>query len=103
MIRDAHPKEIHFLVSSPPITHPCFYGMDFPDPTELIANKFNRDSNAIAREIGVDSVRYLSADGLVEAVKESNESGLNYCTACFTGNYPVPVDFDVEKEENELV
>jgi len=103
MIRDANPKEIHFLVSSPPITHPCFYGMDFPDPKELIANKFNRDSKAIAKEIGVDSVRYLSADGLVEAVKESNESGLDYCTACFTGNYPVPVEFNVGKEENELV
>jgi amidophosphoribosyltransferase len=103
MIRDANPKEIHFLVSSPPITHPCFYGMDFPDPTELIANKFNRDIDAIAREIGVDSVRYLSAEGLVEAVKESNESGLDYCTACFTGNYPVPVEFNVGKEENELV
>lgn len=103
MIRDANPKEIHFLVSSPPITHPCFYGMDFPDPKELIANKFNRDSEAIAKEIGVDSVRYLSADGLVEAVKESNESGLDYCTACFTGNYPVPVEFNVGKEENELV
>ena len=103
MIRDAKPKEIHFLVSSPPITHPCFYGMDFPDPEELIANKFNRDSEAIAMEIGVDSVRYLSADGLVEAVKESNESGLDYCTACFTGKYPVPVEFNVGKEENELV
>src|SRR6056297_206391 len=103
MIRDANPKEIHFLVSSPPITHPCFYGMDFPDPEELIANKFDRDVDAIAREIGVDSLRYLSADGLVEAVKEANDSEHGYCTACFTGNYPVPVDFGIEKEENEIV
>ncbi|CAN5269652.1 amidophosphoribosyltransferase [soil metagenome] len=103
MIRNANPLEIHFLVSSPPITHPCFYGMDFPSPEELIANKFNRDEQAIAREIGVDSVRYLSARGLVEAVQESNESDHSYCTACFTGSYPVPVDFDVEKEENEVV
>ena len=102
MIRNANPLEIHFLVSSPPITHPCFYGMDFPSPEELIANKFNRDVDAIAREIGVDSVRYLSAEGLVDAVKESNESKHSYCTACFTGNYPVPVDFGVEKEENEI-
>jgi len=103
MIRNANPLEIHFLVSSPPITHPCFYGMDFPSPEELIANKFNRDVDAIAREIGVDSVRYLSADGLVDAVKESNPSKHSYCTACFTGNYPVPVHFGVEKEENEIV
>lgn len=103
MIRDANPLEIHFLVSSPPITHPCFYGMDFPSPEELIANKFNRDSAAIAREIGVDSLRYLSAEGLVDAVKEANSSNHSYCTACFTGNYPVPVDFGIEKEENEIV
>lgn len=103
MIRDANPLEIHFLVSSPPITHPCFYGMDFPDPEELIANKYNSDREAMAREIGVDSLRYLSADGLVEAVKEANDSHHSYCTACFTGNYPVPVHFGVEKEENEIV
>jgi amidophosphoribosyltransferase len=103
MIRDANPLEIHFLVSSPPITHPCFYGMDFPSPEELIANKFKSDLNAIAREIGVDSLRYLSANGLVEAVKDANDSQHDYCTACFTGNYPVPVDFGVEKEENEII
>ena len=103
MIREANPLEVHFLVSSPPITHPCFYGMDFPSTEELIANKFNSDTKAIAREIGVDSVRYLSAEGLVEAVKEANKSSHSYCTACFTGEYPVPVNFGVEKEENEIV
>ncbi|MCC5941944.1 MAG: amidophosphoribosyltransferase, partial [Balneolaceae bacterium] len=103
MIREANPAEIHFLVSSPPITHPCFYGMDFPSTEELIANKFNSDVDAIAREIGVDSVRYLSAEGLVSAVKDANDSHHSYCTACFTGEYPVPVDFSVEKEENEIV
>lgn len=103
MIQEANPSEVHFLVSSPPITHPCFYGMDFPSPEELIANRFNRDPEAIAKEIGVDSVRYLSAEGLVSAVKKANESGHGYCTACFTGNYPVSVDFSVEKEENEIV
>ena len=103
MIREANPLEVHFLVSSPPITHPCFYGMDFPSTEELIANKFNSDTKAIAREIGVDSVRYLSAEGLVEAVKEANRSSHSYCTACFTGEYPVPVNFGVEKEENEIV
>jgi amidophosphoribosyltransferase len=103
MIRSANPKEIHFLVSSPPITHPCFYGMDFPSPEELIANKFEKNINDIADAIGVDSLRYLSANGLVKAVKESNDSHHDYCTACFTGKYPVPVNFGVEKEENEIV
>ncbi len=103
MIRQANPAEIHFLVSSPPITNPCFYGMDFPSTSELIANRFNRDIDAMAKEIGVDSLRYLSAEGLVSAVKECNPEGGSYCTACFTGNYPVPVHFGAMKEENEIV
>ena len=103
MIRSCNPAEIHFLVSSPPIISPCYYGMDFPSPEELMANKFNRDIEKMAQEIGVDSLRYLSPDGLVNAVKKANPSGHDYCTACFTSKYPVPVNFGVEKEENELV
>jgi len=101
MIRRANPLEIHFLVSSPAITDPCFYGMDFPSPDELIANIFKGDVDRIARELGVDSLHYLSPQGLVEAVKEANEMPGDYCTACFTGSYPVPVNRGVEKEENE--
>jgi len=103
MIRECNPAEIHFLVSSPPIISPCYYGMDFPDPEELMANRFERDINKMANEIGVDSLRYLSPDGLVAAVKEANEGTHGYCTACFTKEYPVPVNFGVQKEENELV
>ncbi len=103
MIRKANPREIHFLVSSPPIISPCYYGMDFPDPTELMANRFDRDIGRMAEEIGVDSLRYLSAEGLVDAVKEANPAGGNYCTACFTEKYPVPVNFGVAKEENETL
>lgn len=103
MIRACNPAEIHFLVSSPPIISPCYYGMDFPSPEELMANKFDRDIEKMAKEIGVDSLRYLSPDGLVNAVKKANPSGHDYCTACFTSKYPVPVNFGVEKEENELV
>lgn len=103
MIRKANPIEVHFLVSSPPITHPCYYGMDFPSPNELIANVFNGDVGRIAAELGVDSLHYLSPRGLVDAVNEANTSKHGYCTACFTGNYPVPVTTGVEKEENELI
>jgi amidophosphoribosyltransferase len=102
MVRSANPAEVHFLVSSPPITHPCFYGMDFPSPDELMANMYGNDIDRMAAAIGVDSLRYLSAEGLVEAVSESSDSGHRYCTACFTGRYPVPVDFNVQKEENEI-
>ncbi|MEX0679772.1 MAG: amidophosphoribosyltransferase [Balneolales bacterium] len=101
MIRNAGPKEIHFLVSSPPIVHPCFYGMDFPSPEELIANVCGGDTNRVAKKIGVDSLRYLSAEGLVSAVKDAHPNKAGYCTACFTGDYPVPVTDQVQKEENE--
>ena len=100
MIRNAGPKEIHFLVSSPPIIHPCFYGMDFPSPKELIANIYDQNQDRIAEAIGVDSLHYLSTEGLVNAVKEAQPDGLGYCTACFTGQYPVPVS-PHNKEENE--
>ncbi|MDZ7717032.1 MAG: amidophosphoribosyltransferase [Balneolaceae bacterium] len=103
MIRKANPREVHFLVSSPPIISPCYYGMDFPDPEELMANRFNRNIDEMAKEIGVDSLRYLSAEGLVSAVKGANPNGNEYCTACFTENYPVPVNFGIEKEANEIV
>lgn len=103
MIRQANPAEVHFLVSSPPIISPCYYGMDFPNPEELIANRFGRDIKKMAKEIGVDSLRYLSADGLVAAVKEANPFDKDYCTACFTEKYPVPVNFGIAKEENEIV
>jgi amidophosphoribosyltransferase len=101
MIRKANPTEVHFLASSPPIVEPCHYGMDFPSRDELIANVHNRDVERIAKSLGVDSLHYLSAEGLVNAVKDANASPFNYCTACFTGNYPVPVTSGVEKEENE--
>lgn len=103
MIRKANPREVHFLVSSPPIISPCYYGMDFPNPEELIANRFDRNIEHMAEEIGVDSLRYLSADGLVNAVKEANPENNDYCTACFTEKYPVPVNFGIAKEENEIV
>ncbi|MDX1673075.1 MAG: amidophosphoribosyltransferase, partial [Balneolaceae bacterium] len=103
MIRDAEPAEVHFLVSSPPIISPCYYGMDFPSPDELMANRYDRDIGKMAEVIGVDSLRYLSADGLVNAVKEANPSDLDYCTACFTENYPVPVNFGIAKEENDII
>lgn len=101
MIRDAEPLEIHFLVSSPPIINPCFYGMDFPSPEELIANVYDNDLDRITNAIGADSLRYLSTEGLVAAVQEAVPEGWGYCTACFTGNYPVPIPSRMRKDENE--
>ncbi len=103
MVRKCNPKEIHFMVSSPPITEPCYYGMDFPSPEELIANVYNQDVRKIGEALGVDSLHYLSPRGLLNAVREANPNRRDYCRACFTGDYPVPVLEQMGKEANEPV
>jgi amidophosphoribosyltransferase len=101
MVRNAGAREVHFRVASPPVVSPCFYGMDFPSHGELFANQLHGDLEAMREWLGVESLAYLSVDGLMDAVREANESPLGYCNACFTANYPVPVDMSVTKEENE--
>jgi amidophosphoribosyltransferase len=100
LIREAKPKEIHLRISSPPITHPCYYGMDFPSKEELIANRFNVDINSIKNYLEVDSLEYLTIDELLEAVAEANSD--NFCTACFSGKYPSAVDLNLTKEMYEI-
>ena len=99
LVKQAEPKEVHFRVSSPPIKYPCHYGMDFPTPKELIANQLNGDVQKIGEHLGVDSLEYLSIENLLASVP--HENGANYCTACFSGKYPVSVDKNHSKEENE--
>jgi len=101
MVRQAGAKEVHFRVASPPVMSPCFYGMDFPSLEELFTNQHNGDIDIMGRWLGVDSLGYLSVDGMTEAVTSANESGHGYCDACFSGKYPVPVDMNVSKDENE--
>jgi len=83
MLRDAGAKEIHLRVASPPIEFPCFYGIDTPTREELIAAR--NSVSEIADFIGVDSLGYLSFDGLLKSVPPPSE---NYCVACFDGSYP---------------
>ncbi len=83
LIRAAGAKEIHMRVSSPPVTGPCWYGIDTPDKGELIAARL--PTEAIAREIGVDSLGYLSLEGMLGAVPGGPDG---FCDACFSGNYP---------------
>jgi amidophosphoribosyltransferase len=99
LIRQAGPREVHFRVSSPPIKFPCHYGMDFPTPNELIANRCRGDIEEIRKELGVDSLGYLSIEDLLQSVP--HENGEEYCTACFSGRYPVPIDERQSKDENE--
>lgn len=101
MVRDAGAAEVHFRVSSPPVRSPCFYGMDFPTEDELAAHRFT-SIEEIAAWLGVDSLGYLSLDGMLEAVAEASETDdTRYCSACFSGQYPVPIETDVMKEEND--
>jgi len=100
LIREANPSQVHFRVASPPITHPCFYGMDFPTKEELIANRCMNDIDKIQQELEVDSLKYLSFQGMIECTPEKDEKF--YCTACFTGKYPIPVDKNLTKDINEI-
>lgn len=91
-LRKAGAKEIHLRVASPPIKNPCYFGIDFPDQKELIAH--NRTVDEIRDYLSVDSLHYLSHEGMLSCVKMASTK---YCTACFSGNYPMNVDEPVEK------
>lgn len=86
-LRHAGAKEIHLRVSCPPIRHPCFYGIDFPTSAELIAH--NRTVEQIREFLEVDSLAYLSLEGMLKCVKGSADE---YCTACWSGHYKIPID-----------
>ncbi|HTM57489.1 MAG TPA: amidophosphoribosyltransferase, partial [Candidatus Udaeobacter sp.] len=86
LLRHAGAREVHFRVGSPPVTHPCFYGIDTPSRRELIGALKSVDE--IRDFLGVDSLGYLSLEGLLECERD----GSRFCRACFTGRYPVAVD-----------
>jgi amidophosphoribosyltransferase len=87
MLRDAGAREVHLRLSSPPITNPCFYGIDMPTKKELIASRKSVD--AIKRYLGADSVGYLSLNKMLEM--PSLPKGEGFCHACFSGKYPIKV------------
>jgi amidophosphoribosyltransferase len=91
-LRQAGAEEIHMRVSCPPIRFPCFYGVDFPTREELLANK--RDLEQIRQFLEVDSVGYMSLQGLLGC---ANLPADHYCTACWTGRYKIPVNVAVNK------
>jgi amidophosphoribosyltransferase len=90
LLRRAGAKEVHVRISAPPIFHPCFYGIDTQIETELIAAQ--KSVPEIQEFIGADSLSYLSIGGVLDAVDLPRE---RFCFACFDGNYPVPVPYDV--------
>lgn len=103
MLRSAGAREVHLRISAPPTIHPCFYGIDTPTRAELIAS--SHEVHEIARYVTCDSLGYLSHGGMMEAVG-TDPDGTGYCSACFTGKYPVPLDSSTghedESERNPL-
>jgi amidophosphoribosyltransferase len=99
MLRDAGAAEVHLRIASPPTRHSCFYGVDTPDRSKLLAA--NMDVEPMAKYIGVDSLAFLSIDGLYRAVGEASRvnDAPQYCDACFTGAYPTLLTDQEEQEQ----
>ena len=85
LLRRAGAKEVHVRISCPPTRHPCFFGIDFPSKEELVAG--TRTMADVCRFIGADSLDYLSQEGLLAPFKNPEA----YCTACFSGEYPMDI------------
>ncbi len=96
-LRRAGAKEIHLRVASPPIKHPCFYGIDFPSKNELIAN--DKTVDEIRNYLEIDSLHYISLEGMLSCVEKPNS---HYCTACWSGKYPIPVDEMVNRYTHDM-
>lgn len=91
MVREAGASEVHMRIASPPTINPCFYGVDTPEKSQLMAAQHSVEE--MAAIIGVDSLAFLTMDGLYRAVGEAkrNQELPQYCDACFSGNYPIPL------------
>ena len=92
MVRAAGAREIHMRIASPPVTGPCYYGIDMPSREELIAANLTVDE--IAQRVGVDSLGFLSLDGMLDSVPGGPHG---FCDACFSGDYPTPPPTDPDK------
>ena len=96
LLREHGAKEVHFLVSAPPVKHSCYYGIDTGIQEELIAHKY--DIDGICEYIGADSLHYLSMEGLLRSVAGSR----NFCTACLNGDYPLGVPCNCKGPKDAL-
>ncbi|MDX2356873.1 amidophosphoribosyltransferase [Dietzia sp. PP-33] len=94
MLREAGALEVHVRIASPPVRWPCFYGIDFASPAELIANGVDATDGmleGVRRAIGADTLGYISVDGMIEATAQPRE---DLCAACFDGHYPIALPDD---------
>jgi amidophosphoribosyltransferase len=102
MVRAAGAVEVHMRVSSPPTTHSCFYGIDTPERSKLLAARHSVEE--MAALIGADSLAFISIDGLYTALNHAgrNPAQPQYCDACFTGEYPIPLPDMVDNDNRQL-
>ena len=103
MVRNAGAREVHMRVASPPTTHSCYYGVDTPERDQLLAA--NNDVEEMMRLIGLDSLAYLTLDGLYRAMGEDGRDAEapSYCDACFSGEYPIAlVDRESGRDDGQL-
>ena len=99
ILRRAGAKEVHFRVSSAPVKFPCYLGIDTPTKEELISS--GHDVEEIRKEIGADSLAFISVDGMFEALRACNPEQYGFCKGCFTGEYPMRVPGElIEKKVN---
>jgi amidophosphoribosyltransferase len=89
LIREGGATEVHLRVSSPPVRHPCFMGVDMATYSQLIAHKY--DTETIRRQIGADSLAFLSLEGMLSAIGDGIEQPTGHCHACFSGQYPITI------------
>jgi amidophosphoribosyltransferase len=97
MLREAGAREVHVRITSPPVRWPCFYGIDMPTRAELVASDLLSDE--VASYVGADSLGYLSLEALTETAAGPGQGAGGLCAACFTGNYPIPVEAQVQGKE----
>jgi amidophosphoribosyltransferase len=102
MVRSAGAREVHMRIAAPPTTHPCFYGVDTPERDKLLASRY--DVAGMAKFIGVDSLAFISIDGLYRAMglPGRDAQAPAFCDACFTGDYPISLDDQVGVEDRQL-
>ncbi len=103
MVRNAGAREVHMRIAAPPTTDPCFYGIDTPERDKLLASRY--DVAGMAKFIGVDSLAFISIDGLYRAMAVPggrNAANPSFCDACFTGDYPIPLDDVNDTEDRQL-
>jgi amidophosphoribosyltransferase len=98
LLKEAGAKEVHIRICSPPVRFPCYFGIDTPHRKDLISNASSADE--LCKFLGADSLAFISVKGLLESLEAGGigQSGAGFCLGCFTGEYPIPVPGEREKE-----